>query len=78
MPHPVFKLPHLRHRHPRRRGPADPPPLPQVDKVLMSDYGLKLAVATPFLDPDEKYINTGQYSYGDCEVKVVSSFMEFL
>lgn len=46
-----------------------------VVMVLMNEYGLRLAVASPFLDPEEAYIKTGKYDYGASEMKLVSSFM---
>ena len=41
----------------------------------MTHFNLELAVATPFIDPEEKYIKTGNYTYGQCEMKLVSDFM---
>lgn len=51
------------------------PNLLSVVMVLMQEYNLELAVATPFLDPDEKYVKTGVYEYAKCEMKLVSPIM---
>jgi hypothetical protein len=48
--------------------------LVSVVMVLMMHFNLQLAVATPFIDPEEKYIRTGEYNYSACEMKLVSAF----
>ena len=51
------------------------PNLLSVVLILMQEYGMRLAVATPFLDPAEKYIHTGEYEYAKHEMKLVSPLM---
>ena len=49
--------------------------LTAVVLFMMEVYELQLAVATPFLDNDHKYLKTGEYDYETCEMVNVSSML---
>ena len=51
------------------------PNLLSVVIVLMNEYDLQLAVAAPFLDPEEKYIKTGISDECPFDIKLISPYM---